>query len=89
MVVSIKSVSVGARARAEPHVHKYNMWTTYRGTDTHIHRNSDFLVVMIGVELAQARPNYIDLAGIGTKTAPMQFYAVLLLCLLNFLFTSL
>ena len=35
--------------------------STTRGrriTDTHIHRNSDFLVVMISVGFTQARPNY-------------------------------
>ena len=35
-----------------------NMWTTYRDIGIHIHKYSDFLVVMISVGLATARPNY-------------------------------
>ena len=39
-----------------------NTWTTYRYIHTYIytyiHKYSDFLVAMISVGLAQARPNY-------------------------------
>ena len=34
------------------------MWTTYIATYMHKHKYSDFLVVLISVGLAQARPNY-------------------------------
>ena len=34
-----------------------NTWTTYRYIHTYIHKYSDFLVVLISVGLALARPN--------------------------------
>ena len=37
-----------------------NTSTTYRHIDRYIHKYSDFLVVMISVGLASARPNYYD-----------------------------
>ncbi|MCG8622178.1 MAG: hypothetical protein MJE68_09320, partial [Proteobacteria bacterium] len=36
-----------------------NMWPTYRYIHTNVHKYSDFLVVLISVELAQACPNYM------------------------------
>ena len=36
-----------------------NTWTTYRTLQTAVEKYSDFLVVMISVGLASARPNYM------------------------------
>ena len=33
-------------------------YTHYCGTHTHVHKNSDFLVVSISMGLAQVRPKY-------------------------------
>ena len=43
----------------EPCYELANMWPTYRYIHTNVHKYSDFLVVLISVELAQACPNYM------------------------------
>ena len=37
-----------------------NTWTTYRYIHTYIHKYSDFLVALISVGLAHARPNKVS-----------------------------